>query len=287
MKRMPWVLLLLALLSLAACNQQTSNNTTNTASSEEAISNVTASELPVNHALYAGAIAAARQNVTLPIPPFLIGSPFGAPLTLDTFAWDCRDVTATGNLSDPDDDGIPADAHYSGYCSVTGNGTTFKWTLNYDLKDANSADPLSGFSASGQITWEAVGQAKLVWTINKHEVAKSGGGYNLIYQGNWEYTDYTDPNNNATVNYDFSGTWTPDDPNGSSLQDIFNRAGTFDMSGSLDVNGSCTAHASFNTFNIHFNDDYCADSGNINVSGTDCDGNSYTVSVSWSSCDGP
>ncbi|WP_457636860.1 hypothetical protein [Oceanithermus sp.] len=287
MKRGFWILLLTGLLSLVACNQQTGSNTSNTASSEEALSSVITSEAPVNAAFVATATASAQRGAILPLPPFLLAGPFyTASLTLTTYTWNCQGVTASGDLSDPDADGIPASAHYSGSCSVSADGTTYTWTLNYDLQDTNNADPLSGFSASGELTWEASGQAKLVWTIDKHEVTKAGSGYDLTYQGSWEYTDYTDSSNNTNASYNFSGTWTPDDPNGDCLADVFDRAGTINLSGSIDVSGSCTANVTFNPINVHLNDDYCADSGNISVSGTDCNGNTCAT-VSWSSCAGP
>ena len=278
-------------LVLAACGSTSGNNGgNNTVGSESALDNVVASEAPVNKALLAMGQAALAQGMPIPVPVFLSLSPLSEPLTLDTHSWNCSGVVATGDLSDHDNDGIPANAKYSGNCSVTDNGQTATWKLNFNLKDNNDSDPFSGYVANGTITWEVVGQAKLVWAIDNHSVIRnSSGDYNLTYKGSWAYTDYTNATNDETVNYDFSGNWTPDPGNNpETWADVMSGPGTLNISGNF--NGSCSDGGTFtvtlNSLNVHINASGCANNGNVNVNSTSCEGSHYSGSVSWSSCAG-
>jgi len=286
-------LFLVLLLALAGCGGNSSNSSSdssNAASADAALANITASEVPLYKSFYATTLAATYGFPIIPVPPPAPLATGAAPLAV--YSWNCTDVQPSGDLSDPDDDGIPADGHYQGECTVTETTTgTYSWQLDFSMKDADNADPKAGFSSDGSITWafksvDGSESWQVTWTATEHSAKlNSSGSYDLVYKGSWQYTDNADPSNNTQIEYDFSGTWTPDNPN-ADFADIW-ESGSFDVSGSVTITGSsCTAEVDTASFDIHFDSNGCADRATIHYTGSDCDGETCDATASWSSCNG-
>ena len=101
--------------------------------------------------------ALSQTGAPLPTPP--IPSPLGAlgptPQTLrpqDTVTWNCTGVNVSGDASDPDSDGVPANATYNARCTYayTGGGGSASWTWemrNLNVQDPNNSDPYAGYAA--------------------------------------------------------------------------------------------------------------------------------------------
>jgi len=215
---------------------------------------------------------------TLGLAPFAVGI---APL--DTADWDCSPVTVTGDASDPDNDGIPVNATYNGKCtwSYSGSGGSFAgyWEYeNVNVQDPDSDDPQAGVKVKGKVEWGITSTASSVastWTITQHDLVKQGDDYKFDYVGNWVVTADGDT---YSFNYDLSGTWTPDDMDDPWGDGTVNAEGRFGGSSS-----SCATGWSFsvNLSGVHLTADKI-DAGTANYSGTDCDGDTTTVSVTWS-----
>lgn len=282
---------------LAACNGQTPNNGgnggggSNNVDIEEAYAAINASQAPLYRAFVAAGQASIATNGQFPAPPIILpalvplGSGANAPAA-QGFDWSCSGVQSSGDLSDPDHDGIPADAHYTGHCTVSDpQSGTINWTLDFYIADAANDDPLAGFRSHGSVVWEAVGQGKLTWTITHHDVVKqaNSAAYDLTYEGGWRYEDYQDGSNDGSISYDLGGTWTPADPNAANFIDLWG-SGTLALDGNVTFkDSSCTATADL-SFNLHFDASGCADHGSVSYNGQDCDGHACNVSASWQSC---
>ena len=287
---------LLTLVLLAGCGGSGANGSggngsgggSSQASAEAALNNVVVSETPLYNAFVSTAYASIGTGGVFPALPVVLPSPLNkdaAPLAV--YAWDCSGVQASGDLSDPDDDGIPANGRYQGSCTVTETGTgTFSWHLDLSIQDVDNTDPKAGFTSSGNVSWELQGKWKIEWSASEHSVRRNqSGGYDLTYEGGWAYTDYSDSSNDGSINYNLDGTWTPDDPN-ASFEDVWTGPGTLAMNGKVSASNDCAVDANF-SFNLHFNGDGCADRGQISYSGNDCQAHSCNVTASWSSCNGP
>ena len=292
-------------LALVACNQQSpgsngggGGNGGGSGSSnvgiEEAYAAINASQAPLYRAFVATGKASLASNGYFPVPPVILPAPVplgngaGAPVA-QGFNWTCTGVQSSGNLSDPDRDGIPTNAHYTGHCTVSDpQSGTVNWTLDFYIADAANNDPRAGFRSHGSIVWEVAGQGKLTWTITHHDVVKRTNStvYDLTYEGSWRYEDYQDGSNDGSISYDLSGTWTPDDPNAANFIDLWG-SGTLALDGSVTFkDSSCTATVDL-SFNLHFDANGCADHGSVSYNGQDCDGHACNVSASWQSCNGP
>jgi len=282
-------------LLLAACNQQ--NSTSSGAGSvdiENAYAVINASQAPLYRAFVAESQASIATGGQFPAPPIFLPAlvPLGGGASTPVaqgFSWTCTGVQSSGDLSDPDHDGIPTNAHYTGHCTVNDpQAGTFSWSLDFYIADAANSDPRAGFRSHGSVVWEAAGEGKMTWTITHHDVVKqaNSAAYDLTYEGKWQYQDYQDSSNDGSISYDLSGTWTPDNPSASSFIDLWN-SGTLDVSGSVTFSGGgCTTTTNL-SFNLHYDDSGCADRGSVSYSGQDCDGHACNVAASWQSCNGP
>ncbi len=273
------VLGILALL-LFGCNQATSGggNSGGGATAQDVAGVLTAA----NGQLYR--VESPLLSAGVPVPVLGI-APFSAGLApQDVASWDCTGVTVAGDTSDPDNDGIPVNATYSGRCtwSYSGGGSSASgyWEYkNVNVQDPNSSDPSAGVKVSGTVEWgvTAGGQSTTVtWTINKHNLVKSGNGYSFDYQGTWTVT--VTGSGTSTVDYSLSGTWTPDDTRQPWA------AGTMNATGSFSGNGpSCANGWNLNVTltNVHDNGTKI-DGGKATFSGKDCAGNNASVTVEWS-----
>jgi hypothetical protein len=221
----------------------------------------------------------------LPVP--VLGfTPFSSGVApLDTANWSCDGVTASGDQTDADEDGIPVNATYNGRCTWSysgGNGSiSGYWEFNdLNVQDPDDNDPTAGVKASGTVEWGITSQEGSVtfrWQIDKHDLIKASGGYSFVYKGLW--TINVTGEGEYTVNYDLSGTWAPYEANIPWGDGVMNATGSFSGSGPDCANG-WTLNVTLT--NLHFVGDKIVD-GSATFSGTDCDGNSSSVTVNWSS----
>jgi len=220
----------------------------------------------------------------VPVPVLGI-APFSAGLApQDVASWNCTGVTVTGDASDPDGDGIPANATYNGKCtwSYSGGGGSVSgyWEYrNVNVQDPNNADPKAGVKVQGTIEWgvsSSSGSFTSTWTITQHDLVRNGNVYDFTYKGNWTLT----VNNSGayTFDYQLSGTWTPVNANQPWT------AGTMDATGSFSGSGpGCNGWSLNVTLSGVHDNGTKIDGGTATFSGTDCDGNSASVTVEWSS----
>jgi len=200
---------------------------------------------------------------------------------LDTATWDCTSVTASGDLTDADGDGIPVDATFNGGCtwSYSGGGGSANgsWEFrNLNVQDPNDRDPDAGVKASGQVVWTLSaggGTITWTWTLSQHDFVKDSGGYSFIYRGIW--TTETSQGT-FTEEYKLTGTWTPDasDPWGD---------GVLSATGHFSGNGpGCTNDWSLDVTltSLHYQGGKIV-SGTADFAGTDCEGNSGSVEITW------
>ncbi|WP_457630384.1 hypothetical protein [Oceanithermus sp.] len=214
--------------------------------------------------------------------------PVGAPLSggvapLDTASWNCDEVQVTGNLTDVDRDNIPVDATYNGKCTWSytsaGGSVNGSWEFkNMEVKDPNDSDPDAGISVTGSIVYtiSASDSGTITWTWNfdKHSFVKNGATYNFDYEGSWEVSS---DGGTFSFNYTLIGTWAPDDASDPWGDGVLNvTSGSF--SGSCD---SGSWNVSFTITNAHYSGGRII-SGSASFTGTDCDGNSASISVTWS-----
>ena len=216
----------------------------------------------------------------LPFMPFSVGI---APL--DTATWDCSGVSVSGNTTDADDDGVPVDATYNGRCtwSYSGSEGSASGYWEYDdvrVQDPNDHDPDAGVKVSGTIEWgiqTTDGSVEVTWRIVKHELIKTGNDRNFNYEGSW--TIQVD-GESYTVNYDMSGTWSPDDPDDPWGNGTMTASGSFSGTGP-DCAGGWSVTFSLNA--LHFAD--CGiDGGSASYTVTDCEGHTCTLTVNWAGC---
>ena len=223
----------------------------------------------------------------LPVPvlgltPFSVGL-----IPQDAASWSCTGVTVTGNARDPDGDGIPVDATYNGKCTWSDNGSngsvTGYWEFNdLNIQDPDSGDPVAGVKVHGTIEWgltSSDGSVTSTWEIDRHDFVKNGRTYDFDYQGTWTVT--IENVGTYTTDYNLKGTWTPDDPEHPWYVGTINVEkgyGTFKGSGP-----TCTKGWSLDVTltNVHDNGTKI-DGGTATFSGTDCEGNSASFSVTWS-----
>jgi len=218
----------------------------------------------------------------LPVPPALLPLSVGvAPL--DTASWDCTPVTVFGNLADADDDGIPVNATFNGRCtwSYSGPGGAVSGWWEYkdlDVQDPNDHDPTAGIKASGEVDWSYTVQSETVtgtWELTQHDLTKQNDHYNFVYKGTWTLTT---KDGKYTLHYDIHGTWTPDDPDNPWGDGVLSAEGSFSGRGPGCANGW---NLQVNLTGLHHKGDKIVD-GTASFSGTDCDGHSGSVSITWS-----
>ncbi len=272
-----WLLFGLFLFALlAGCGQQTAPNAGGEAMAQEVATTLQAADAQ----LYRIAEPLGIAGVPVPTAPFLFASGV-APL--DTATWNCDSVTATGNLSDADDDGIPVNATFNGKCTWSYSGSegsvSGSWEFqNLNVQDPNDADPTAGVKASGKVIWTlSAGGSTITWTWNltRHDFVKQSGGYEFAYEGSWSVTTN---DGSYTFEYNLTGAWTPDDPGDPWGDGVLTAEGQFDASGPSCADGW---HLSVTLTNLHYQGDKIV-SGNASFSGTDCDGNTGSVTIAWS-----
>ena len=262
---------------LAGCGQQGApggSGGNNQASPQEVATTLQA----VDAQLYKITEPLSKVGFPVPFVPLLLSEGV-APL--DTATWDCASVTASGNLSDADDDGIPVNATFNGRCtwSYSGGGGSASGSWEFkdlNVQDPNDHDPDAGVKASGQVIWTfSYGSDSVTWrwTLTQHDFVKGSSGYSFTYRGSWTFqvSDGT-----YTEDYDLTGTWTPDasDPWGD---------GVLSANGRFSGNGpSCTNGWSLDVTlkSLHYQGGKIV-SGTANFSGTDCEGNSGSVEITW------
>lgn len=217
---------------------------------------------------------------TLPYVPFS-----GDVAAADTASWNCTNVIVTGNATDADRDSVPVNATYNGRCtwsySVSGGGVSGYWEYqNVNIQDPNDRDPSAGVRVKGTVVWgfeTADGSVGFTWKIVSHELVKSASGHNFNYEGSW--TIAVD-SATYTVNYNMSGTWSPDDPDDPWGNGTMTAEGNFSGSGP-DCANEWKVDFSLNV--LHFAD--CGiDSGQASYTVTDCDGASCTFNARWAGC---
>ena len=287
MKKAKWFVLglvSLGVLLFAGCNQTATSGgggnggTEATASAKDVAKVLTAA----NEQLYR--VESPLSLAGLPVPvlgltPFSVGL-----IPQDTASWSCTQVTVTGDARDPDGDGIPVNATYNGKCTWSYNGSNGSITGYWEFKDLNvqdpdNGDPAAGAKVHGTIEWgltSSDGSVTSTWEIDRHDFVKNGITYNFDYLGTWTIT--IENVGTYTTNYNLKGTWTPDDREHPWY------AGTIDATGSFDGTGpNCTNgwRADVTLENVHDNGTKI-DGGTATFSGTDCDGNSASLSVTWS-----
>ncbi len=221
----------------------------------------------------------------LPVPvlgltPFSVGL-----IPQDTASWSCTDVTVTGDARDPDGDGIPANATYNGKCtwsySGSGGSASGYWEYrNVNVQDPNNADPKAGVKVKGEIDWGVTsdtGHYTSTWRIDRHDLVRSGESYSFTYQGLWTVT--IENVGTYTTDYNLKGTWAPDDRERPWYAGTMNATGSFSGTGPNCTNGW---RANVTLKNVHYNGTKI-DGGTATFSGTDCNGNSGSLTIEWSS----
>ena len=217
----------------------------------------------------------------VPAPAMIM--PFSEGVTaLDTANWNCDAVTASGDLTDADGDGIPVNATYDGRCtwSYSGEGGSLSSFWRFDdlnIQDPSDHDEDAGVKASGAVSWGVSGAGTNVtvnWNLERHQLFRHGGSYDFAYKGSWTVT--TD-SGNFTFSYDLSGTWTPssgDDPWGD---------GTMTASGDFGGSGpGCAGWSSSVRLSGVVFDGGKVIGGTATVTVTDCSGSTETATITWS-----
>jgi len=275
-----WFLLVVLVFALAACGQQTGGNeNANTADPGEVVE-----ALRATYDQMFSELAADIPHLGIVNPTLLSTSNGVAPL--DTLTWDCTGVSATGNLTDADNDGIPANATYNGSCSWSYTSpevtASFEWKLrDVNIEDADETDPIAGFRAKGEVVWEWTINSEsgsITWNFDPHDWVRDGDHWNLDYEG--EIT-WQSGGESGTLDYDLSGTWTPDDSN-----DPWG-SGNLELSGDFTwTEGTCTSTLEITYAEVHYNDDGAIDSGRLDFTVTEvCDdgsGDSVSCTLTWS-----
>ncbi|GEM90819.1 hypothetical protein ODE01S_22530 [Oceanithermus desulfurans NBRC 100063] len=218
----------------------------------------------------------------MPIPVLFLPFSSGAA-PLDVASWDCDSVTVTGALTDADGDGIPVNASYNGRCtwSYSGGEGSFSgyWQYNdLNVQDPNDADPEAGIKVSGEVEWGFSGGGDSLtwtWTLTRHDLVKQGSQYDFDYEGSWQ-VDYN--GDTYTFSYNLSGTWTPDDAQNPWGDGTLNAIGSFS-----GTDASCASgwDLEVSLSGVHYTGGLI-DSGTASFSGTDCDGTSTSVTITWS-----
>ena len=272
-----WLWLVVLVFALAACSQQTGGNqNANTADPGKVAEALRATYDRVFTKLAA----------QIPLPGIVNLAPLSTSngiAPLDTLTWNCTGVSATGNLTDTDNDGIPANATFNGSCSwsYTGSGgaATLEWEFrDVNIEDADDTDPIAGFRAKGEVAWEWTvnGESGIItWNFTRHDWVRvlNSNQWDLDYEGN---ITCESGGESGTLDYDLSGTWTADD-----INDPWG-SGNLDLSGGFTwTKGTCTSTLTI-TADVHYNDDGAIDSGQLDFTGTDCDGDSVSCRVTWS-----
>ncbi len=282
MKRVWKTAFLAALFALVSCGGQPSGNGSGNVAEPQEVAGVLG---VANQQLMKTEEPLMRAGIPVPMLPI---KPFSAgPAPLDTASWDCSGVTVSGDTTDADDDGVPVDATYDGRCtwSYGGDGGSVSGYWEYDhvrVQDPNDHDADAGVKVSGTIRWgihTMDGSIEATWRIVKHDLIKSGNARNFDYKGAWTFVVGGET---YTVNYDLSGTWTPDDPSDPWGNGAVSASGSFSGAGP-DCAGGWGVTFSLNA--LHFAD--CGiDGGSASYTVKDCDGNTCTLNVSWTGCNG-
>ena len=213
----------------------------------------------------------------LPVPILSAGA-----VPLDSYRWSCSEVRVTGDATDADDDGIPKNGVYNGSCQFTASSDTGGFQVSWrfqdlTVQDPDDRDPTAGLKASGTVEWaiDTGDRAyRATWNLNRFEFVRAGEVWNFVQEVDWSLYDGEDT---VTLDYTLSGTWTPDDPEDPMAAGTLN--GQSDYHGTASDCSGWQLHATFN--NVHDNGQKI-DGGSASLSGTDCDGESGSVTITWS-----
>lgn len=277
----------LLVLLLAACGGQAPSGNGGNGGGETPVAepqDVAAVLGAANDQLYRLEQPLAGAGIPVPVLAFM---PFQAGVApLDTASWDCSPVTVSGDASDPDGDGIPANATYNGRCtwSYSGGGESIEgyWEYrNVNVQDPDNRDPEAGVKVKGEVAWGVsgtTGSASVTWTITQHDLVKQNGAFDFAYVGRWVVTV---DGQTYDFDYDLTGSWTPDDWNDPWGNGTMTASGSFGGSGP-DCAGGWSVTATIS--GVHYAD--CGiDGGSASYEVTDCEGNTCTAVLTWSGCD--
>ncbi|WP_457621374.1 hypothetical protein [Persephonella sp.] len=274
---------------LASCGGGGDDTTpVNQATTEEVLSS---SGVEIGDTLYSN-ISGVLTNSGLAGVPVLPSMPAGFSTTSATITK--QQVTncsgsASGDLTDIDDDGIPVNGTYTFECTY---GTDITWQGKISAKDDNDNDKLSGFdlctgvfntSCSREPTTmtSSLGTVEKITDINIDKV-DSTYVFTPFYH-KWTFTP-SDPTA-STIYGILESTdlsYTPDADGDNDPWDSGTWNGTITATGS---DGTDTVSISITTNNLHISES-CdgADSGSITYSGTCDTGGTFTLTATFTGC---
>ena len=207
--------------------------------------------------------AAKAGNIDLPfdmIPDFAAGF-----LKVPSSAWDCSGSSASGDTSDNDGDGIPANASYIIQCSKTFEGILGMDTKStpdvanpiqvqrsgiLKLADKDDNNPHSGFTVDKKVTYsyDKLGQSRSASQTYKRDWTKEGDHYTLNDEASWSWDD-KEVKSITTGNYTPDNATTPftagDLDSETSIENLVDgvQQNLVEVSANLHVNSQCTPPA--------------------------------------------
>ncbi|ACO04789.1 MAG TPA: hypothetical protein DEP48_05270 [Persephonella sp.] len=262
--------------------------TTNQATTEDVLSS---SGVEIGDVLY-NSLASSVSNPNLGVPIVLPSMPQGfGPVSATISAQQVTNCTgsASGDLTDIDDDGIPVNGTYTFECKY---GTYVTWKGKISAKDDNDNDRLSGYDICTGVFSNGCSREPTTMTSSLGTVEK-------ITDVNIDKVDST------YVFTPFYHKWTfkPSDPTASTIYGILESTDlsyTPDADGDNDPwdsgtwNGTITATGSDGTSTASINitatdlhiSDTCdgADGGSITYSGTCDTGGTFRLTVTLTGC---
>ena len=184
--------------------------------------------------------------------------------------WDCSGSSATGDLSDADDDGIAKNATYTILCTKSAlmGVTEAKREGTLTMQDADDNDPHSGYTSNGTFTYSYtfMGQTySATRNFSRQWTGNAADGYNFHHTHSWTWSA---AGKEYKVEHNRQGSYVPD-----SEDDPF-AAGDLKETGSIEhsVDNSNVVSVG-ETASLHLNSscEPAADSGSITftVNGTD------------------
>ncbi len=129
--------------------------------------------------------------------------------------WDCSESTVSGDVSDADDDGIAKNATYTIKCTksfaslpMIGDTVVVERTGTLTMKDADDNDPTSGYTSTGDITYNYMNGAFTAEHEFSRSWTKQNGTYAYDHTNAWTWSA---GGVNYGVEHAHRGSYTPDD----------------------------------------------------------------------------